>query len=573
MKGNRLYTTCLKLRSFLGRFHGTLPQGPDLKSFIARSTEVLPVEDIVPGHEVDKVPYLKDDDSKGQSRKVYFETYGCQMNVNDTEIAWSVLKDAGFARTVEIHEADVILAVTCAIRENAEKKVWSRLDYFKSLKRKRPSSQPPLKVGLLGCMAERLKTQLLDTDKMVDVVAGPDAYRDLPRMLTVTEAGQTAVNVLLSVDETYADIMPVRMNKDSPSAYVSIMRGCENMCSFCIVPFTRGKERSRPIESILNEVRMLSSEGVKEVTLLGQNVNSYRDLSESSVPLYYEDTTHLSKGFRSIYRNREGGRRFADLLHHVSLVDPEMRVRFTSPHPKDFPDELLQLISERSNICKQIHLPAQSGSSVVLERMRRGYTRDSYLELVRNIRSIVPEATLSSDFIAGFCGETEEDHRETLSLMEAVQFDMAYMYAYSMRKKTHAYHQMRDDVPEGTKQRRLQEIVDCFHAIAAVRNRRFVGTEQLVLVETESKRSKEELVGRSDGNIKIIFKDVEMVPDKRRARPGDYIKVNITDATSLTLKGVPTALTQLQKHRPISLTERLGEETCLTHNSISLSHI
>lgn len=564
MKANTFFSKCLELPIRVGRFHNTLPQGPDLKSFVAKVAGA-PVGGNVLAHDGDTVPYLQDDDSRGKSRKVYFETYGCQMNVNDTDIAWSVLKDAGFTRTQDIHDADVILAVTCAIRENAEKKVWSRLDFFKSLKRKRPSSLSPLKVGLLGCMAERLKTQLLDTDKMVDVVAGPDAYRDLPRMLAITEAGQTAVNVLLSVDETYADIMPVRMNKDSPSAYVSIMRGCENMCSFCIVPFTRGKERSRPIESILNEVKMLSSEGVKEVTLLGQNVNSYRDLSESSVPFYYADHTHLSKGFRSIYHNKEGGRRFADLLHHVSLVDPEMRIRFTSPHPKDFPDELLQLISERPNICKQIHLPAQSGSSVVLERMRRGYTRESYLELVENIRSIVPEVTLSSDFIAGFCGETEEDHRETLSLMETVQFDMAYMYAYSMRKKTHAYHQMKDDVPEGTKQRRLQEIVDCFHSIAAVRNRRFIGTEQLVLVETESKRSKEELVGRSDGNVKVIFKDMEVLPDKRKARPGDYVTVKITDATSLTLKGVPVAVTELQK--PIPFTR--GSENVATQEAAS----
>jgi MiaB/RimO family radical SAM methylthiotransferase len=267
------------------------------------------------------------------------EIYGCQMNVNDADIAWTFLSDAGYLRTQDVEEADVILAVTCAIRDNAERKIWARLDYFRSLKKKRPRSKPPLRVGLLGCMAERLKTKILETDKMVDLVAGPDAYRSLPQMLAVTETGQPAVNVLLSLDETYADVVPVRENSDSPSAYISIMRGCENMCSFCIVPFTRGRERSRPIDSILHEVRVLSDQGVKEVTLLGQNVNSYRDLSETTVPVSFSTDSQLSRGFRTIYRSRHGGRRFADLLDKVSLVDPEMRIRFTSPHPKDFPDE------------------------------------------------------------------------------------------------------------------------------------------------------------------------------------------------------------------------------------------
>ncbi|XP_064404883.1 mitochondrial tRNA methylthiotransferase CDK5RAP1-like [Halichondria panicea] len=530
----------------------SLKDGPGLKEFIT-SSNIHDIETLGAGDD-DPVPYLSSTDTDGGGRKVYFETYGCQMNVNDTEVAWSILENVGYIKTSDPNSADVILAVTCAVRDNAEQKVWSRLDYFRSLKRKR-SGELALKVGVLGCMAERLKTKLLETDKMVDLVAGPDSYRDLPRLLSITQSGQSAVNVLLSLDETYADIMPVRINSETPSAFVSIMRGCDNMCSFCIVPFTRGRERSRDINTIVREVKALSEQGVKEVTLLGQNVNSYRDLSPSSLPHAYSDSTLLSRGFSTIYKDKEGGRRFAELLHQVSLVDPEMRVRFTSPHPKDFPDELLYLIREQPNICKHIHMPAQSGSTAVLERMRRGYSREKYLDLVQNIRAIIPDVTLSSDFMTGFCGETEEDHRDTLTLMEAVQYDMAYMFAYSMRKKTHAYHRMTDDVPEEVKKARLQELITTFHSIAAVRNQRFIGSEQLVLVEKTSKRSSTDFAGRIDGNIKVVFpiKDVpchmashDSHTRQVKIKPGDYVHVKINSATSLSLRGIPIACTNLQ---------------------------
>lgn len=509
--------------------------GPGLKDFLVSA----PVggQDT---QEVDDTPYLLEEDFAAKGRKVYFETYGCQMNVNDTEIAWSILKDRGFAKTNDIVQADVILAVTCSVRENAESKIWNRLDFFKSLKKKRARHLPPLKVGLLGCMAERLKAKLLETDKMLDLVAGPDAYRDLPRMLSLTDSGQSAINVVLSLDETYGDVMPIRMNKDSPCAFVSIMRGCDNMCSFCIVPFTRGRERSRPIQSVLQEVKMLSDQGVREVTLLGQNVNSYRDLSSSTTSCSHPTQTNLSRGFHTVYHDKEGGRRFTDLVDKVSLVDPEMRIRFTSPHPKDFPDELLQLIKERHNVCKHVHLPAQSGSTGVLNRMRRGYTREAYLNLVSNIRDMIPGVTISSDFMTGFCGESEEEHNDTVSLMKLVQFDMAYMFAYSMRKKTHAYHQMKDDVTEYAKKKRLQELIDIFHSIASVKNKRFIGSDQLVLVENVSKRSKSDLTGRMDGNTKVVF------PGDKQFHKGDYIRVKITGATSYSLQGVPIQRVTLQ---------------------------
>ena len=364
-----------------------------------------------------QVPYLPKNASNfvGQGR-LYLETYGCQMNVNDMEIVLAIMKKAGYTEIVEkAEEADVILINTCAIREHAESKVWQRLNYFKHLKSRwkqnllshSSRSDVAPKVAVLGCMAERLKEKLVEANKMVDVVCGPDAYKDLPRLLATVDEGQTAVNTLLSLEETYADVTPVRVSKNSVSAFVSIMRGCNNMCSFCIVPFTRGRERSRPVSSIIGEVEHLWEEGVKEVVLLGRNVNSYNDLSgnfpetekgsitERTRPWYH------SSGFSSICRSKEDGLRFSDLLDHVSARFPEMRFRFTSPHPKDFPDELLFLMNERPNICKHVHLPAQSGSTRVLERMRRGYTREAYISLVERIRTILPDSSLSSDFIAG----------------------------------------------------------------------------------------------------------------------------------------------------------------------------
>nr|CAI5853964.1 unnamed protein product [Callosobruchus analis] len=353
------------------KFSHRLRNGPNLKDFFKddhlANQEQLPEEEVI--------PYLRFTKRTDTKRKVYLDVYGCQMNVNDAEIVLSILKDNDFEPTKDLIEADVILILTCAIRDSAEEKIWGRLDFLKGIKRTRRKDRPSLKIGLLGCMAERLKNKVLESTDMVDLVAGPDSYRDLPRLLALTDNNQKSVNVLLSLDETYADITPVRLNENSVSAFVSIMRGCDNMCTYCIVPFTRGRERSRPVSSILKEVEQLAEKGVKEVTLLGQNVNSYR------------------------LKPKRGGLRFADLLDRVARVNPEMRIRFTSPHPKDFPDEVVQMIADHPNICKNLHMPAQSGNSEVLERMRRGYTREAYLELVHSIRRKLPDVSVLSNII------------------------------------------------------------------------------------------------------------------------------------------------------------------------------
>uniref|UniRef100_A0A2K6MJ12 Mitochondrial tRNA methylthiotransferase CDK5RAP1 n=2 Tax=Rhinopithecus TaxID=542827 RepID=A0A2K6MJ12_RHIBE len=520
-------------------FSSRLATGPTFQHFLKSAS--APQEKLSSEVE-DPPPYLMMDELLGRERKVYLETYGCQMNVNDTEIAWSILQKSGYLRTSNLQEADVILLVTCSIREKAEQTIWNRLHQLKALKTRRPRSRVPLRIGILGCMAERLKEEILNREKMVDVLAGPDAYRDLPRLLAVAESGQQAANVLLSLDETYADVMPVQTSPSATSAFVSIMRGCDNMCSYCIVPFTRGRERSRPVASILEEVKKLSdSPGFLAVmTLLGQNVNSFRDNSE--VQFNNAVSTNLSRGFATNYKAKQGGLRFAHLLDQVSRVDPEMRIRFTSPHPKDFPDEVLQLIHERDNICKQIHLPAQSGSSRVLEAMRRGYSREAYVELVHHIKESIPGVSLSSDFIAGFCGETEEDHVQTVSLLREVQYNMGFLFAYSMRQKTRAYHRLKDDVPEEVKLRRLEELITVFREEATKANQMSVGCTQLVLVEGLSKRSATDLCGRNDGNLKVIFPDADMEdvnnPGLRvRAQPGDYVLVKITSASSQTLRG------------------------------------
>uniref|UniRef100_A0A8B9LGP0 Mitochondrial tRNA methylthiotransferase CDK5RAP1 n=1 Tax=Astyanax mexicanus TaxID=7994 RepID=A0A8B9LGP0_ASTMX len=529
--------------SRVGRFKSRLTSGPDFQDFIRTSPPQNPPPDPQTEYEQPYLPHI----SPASVPKVYFETYGCQMNVNDTEIAWSILQKGGYLRTSELSEADVVLLVTCSVREKAEQTIWNRLKQLTLLKKKRLKASAQLKIGILGCMAERLKTELLEKEKLVDVVAGPDAYRDLPRLLSLAHGGQRASNVLLSLEETYADVMPV--HNSGHSAFVSIMRGCDNMCSFCVVPFTRGRERSRPVSSILEEVRMLSDQGVKEVTLLGQNVNSYRDLSEEQFR-GSELSTHLSRGFSTKYRSKRGGLRFTELLDRVSLIDPDMRIRFTSPHPKDFPDEVLQLIQERKNICKQIHLPAQSGSTQVLQTMRRGYTREAYLELVENIRKIIPGASLSSDFIAGFCGETEEDHQQTMSLLREVGYNIGFLFAYSMRKKTHAYHRLQDDVPAEVKQRRLEELISVFREEAAKVSSTLIGSTQLILVEGESKRSSQELCGRNDGNLKVIFprKDLPSQATDSCTVPvkaGDYVLVKITSANSQSLRGQAISHTSL----------------------------
>ncbi len=432
------------------------------------------------------------------NKQFYIETYGCQMNFADSEIVNFILMEEGMKPVGEPDKADVIFVNTCAIRENAETKVWNRLKELRGLK----ESNRDLTVGVLGCMAERIRDQIIEQEQLVDMVVGPDAYRDIPRLLRQVDDGRKAVNVLLSLEETYADITPVRTSGNGVTAFVSIMRGCDNMCSFCVVPFTRGRERSRPMESILDELKQLSDNGSREETLLGQNVNSYRTDNSD----------------------------FTTLMDHTSRVDPEMRIRFSSPHPKDFPVDLLHLIAERPNLCNYIHIPAQSGNNEMLERMRRPYTREQYLELIDTMREIIPGLSLSTDIIAGFCGETEEEHRDTMTLMETVRYDLAYMFAYSERERTLAHRKFEDDVPDEVKKRRLSEIIEQQMMIQQEINLTEIGREHLVLVEGPSKRSDEQLCGRTDTNKMVVF-------DREEYRKGDYVVVEIHDSTSATLKG------------------------------------
>jgi len=515
--------------------------GPSLRDFL-QSESNLP-EDLEASA---PAPYLTNH-TPGAGRKVLIETYGCQMNFSDTEIVNSVLNSAGYENTEDDSEADVVLLNTCAIRENAEGKIWNRLSQLRALRRDK--SRRPMTVGVLGCMAERLKHKLLEADKMCDLVVGPDAYRDLPNLLTQVEDGEQAINVILSHDETYADITPVRPSTNQVSAYVSIMRGCNNMCSYCIVPFTRGRERSRDLPSIVQEVRQLSEDGYKEIVLLGQNVNSYNDLSTPS-----DNQVEMTPGFRSIVSIPEGGVRFAQLLEAVSAVDPEMRIRFTSPHPKDFPDRVLELIRDRPNICRSLHMPAQSGSTAVLAAMRRGHTREAYSELIERARRIIPDVSVSSDFISGFCGETEEDHQQTLSLLREVQYEMAFMFAYSLREKTHAHRSLKDDVPEDVKQRRLKEVIDLFYDLAIQKNEAELGKYHVVLVEKDARRGHGDVIGRTDTNKKVIIPKIPLRPSldaeedapKTIPQPGDYVAVKIVK-TGFTLHGTPLGLTTLRE--------------------------
>ncbi|KAG1176293.1 hypothetical protein G6F70_001900 [Rhizopus microsporus] len=514
-------------------------RSPSLSDFLAQTApkKKLDAALIKP----DSVPYLQtQSENLGKGRKFYIEVYGCQMNVNDTEILNSIMTKTGYQRTDRLDDANVVFLVTCAIRDNAEVRIWERLKYLRHYKTKINLDSPPI-VGVLGCMAERLKSKLLEEDRLVDIVCGPDGYRSIPHLISLAEDEYDGVaNVMLSADETYADIMPMRLDTDNVSGWVSIMRGCNNMCAFCIVPFTRGIERSRPIDSILDEVRYLSDQGVKEVTVLGQNVNSYRDESESK---YFMSSSGIgsqlsNSGFKTIYKRKEGGRRFTELLDRVSLINPEMRIRFTSPHPKDFPTDLLHLIAERPNICNSIHLPVQSGSNTVLERMRRGYTREAYLDLVAEMRKIIPDVWISSDFITGFCGETEQEHQDTVRLMEQVKYDTAFMFAYSMREKTHAHRKYVDDVDEETKSRRLQEIVTTFHREASIKNQALIGTTQLVLIDSDRPKIKygieTKISGRTDGGHKVF---VQHDDSKETLKKGDYVKVRILHASSASLTG------------------------------------
>ena len=512
--------------------------------------------------------------------KFHLKTYGCQMNVSDSDIVRSILLDENatfsgnqisFEETQEEMDADILLTNTCAIRENAESKVWQRLRELRAHDNKNPLEKLTIVeaeeenedrlenavrfgkkkkaqkrkriIGVLGCMAERLKEDMFK-DGTADLIVGPDAYRDLPRLINalapkpISTTGQPlyetpmmerALNVELSFDETYADITPVRANPGDVSAFVSVMRGCNNMCSYCVVPFTRGRERSRELESIVEEARILYEQsGVKEICLLGQNVNSYHDRSENAIltnpaletagneddhskkDIYKAGYQTSNDGFSNMFRLRGGaGYYFVDLVEAVSNISPELRVRFTSPHPKDYPPELLSLMAERHNVCNHLHMPAQSGSSTVLERMRRGYTREAYMELIDDVRSTIPDVAITSDFITGFCGETEEEHEDTLSLMDHVKYDQAFMFAYSMRGKTHANRTMTDDVPDEVKSRRLQEVISMFRTNIQIRNDELeVGKLRLLLVEGESRRSKEGARtwgGRTDQNKRVVF--------------------------------------------------------------------
>jgi len=438
------------------------------------------------------------------SQKLYIETYGCQMNVSDSEIVVSILEEKGYTMTDDINEADTILVNTCSIRENAEQRVWGRLDVFKQIKKKKPE----LTVGVIGCMAERLKEKLIEEEKIVDIVVGPDAYRDLPNLLDTTQTGQKAINVLLSKEETYADISPVRLDKNKISAFVSIMRGCNNMCSYCIVPYVRGAERSRDPETIVKEVEDLHSKGYKEVTLLGQNVDSFN-----------WDTGDENKSIK-----------FGQLLEMVAKVSPALRIRFSTSHPKDMSDDVLYTMAMYNNICNHIHLPAQSGSTNVLERMNRKYTREWYLDRVNAINKILPNCAISTDIMTGFPGETEEDHKDTLSLMELVKYDIAYMFKYSERPKTYASRHLEDDIPESIKSTRLTEIIDLQIKLSAESKKADLGKTFEVLVEGTSKKSKDHLYGRTSQNKVVVF-------PKNNYQIGDYVFVEIIDCTSATLIG------------------------------------
>jgi len=472
-------------------------------------------------------------------KKFYIESYGCQMNFADSEVVASILYDKGFGATQILEEADLIFLNTCSIREKAELTVRKRLTEFRGLKRKKPG----LLIGILGCMAERLKSKFIEEEGLVDLVVGPDAYRSLPSLIEEAETGQKGVNVLLSREETYGDIAPIRLNSNGVTAFVSIMRGCNNMCSFCVVPFTRGRERSRDAGSIINECKNLFENGNREVTLLGQNVDSYywhpaeknlnKDDSEDAYSTELGSTKVSPKG-----GDLEGARgdvalaiTFANLLELVARISPLLRVRFSTSHPKDITDEVLHTMAKYDNICKYIHLPVQSGSTRILHMMNRTYTREWYLNKINRIREILPGCGLSTDVITGFCTETEEDHHETLSLMKYCEYDLAYMFFYSERPGTLAARKYKDDVPEETKKRRLQEVIALHRIQSLASMQREIGKTVKVLIEGDSKKSNEHWAGRSDNNKVVVF------PKTNNMNKGDYADVLITECTAGTLIG------------------------------------
>jgi len=442
-------------------------------------------------------------------KRLFIESYGCQMNFSDSEIVAAVMRNADFATTSSEDMADVVFLNTCSIRDNAEQKVRNRLKHLNTLKKKRPG----MIVGVLGCMAERLKTKLLEEEKIVDIVAGPDSYRDLPRLVEEAETGQKAVNVFLSREETYADISPIRLNSNGITAYISIMRGCDNMCSFCVVPYTRGRERSRDPFSVVREAKQLFDEGYREVTLLGQNVDSYK---------YSPPTPDGGEGQMV---------NFAQLLEMVATISPDLRVRFSTSHPKDITDDVLWTMKKYENICKYIHLPAQSGNSRVLKIMNRTYDREWYIQKIDRIREILGvDCGISTDMITGFCSETEDEHQDTLTLMEYVKYDYAYMFAYSERPGTPAAKKLKDDIAEDVKKRRLQEVIAVQLQHSGERNQLAVGKTHKVLVEGPSKRSDDFLCGRNDQNKVVVF-------PKENFKKGDYVQVLVTECSSATLIG------------------------------------
>lgn len=440
---------------------------------------------------------------KETGKKLYLESYGCQMNFSDSEIVASIMTDMGFATTPQLEDADVVFINTCSIRDNAEQKVRGRLSVFRQAKAKNPN----MVIGVLGCMAERLKAKLLDEEKLVDMVVGPDAYKDIPNLLEQTGGGQKAVNVLLSREETYADISPVRLGGNGVLAFVTIMRGCDNMCSFCVVPFTRGRERSRDPRTIVREIQELVNQGYKEVTLLGQNVDSFHWEEEGNAPV-----------------------NFANLLEMCARIDSSLRIRFSTSHPKDITDEVLYTMARFPNICKCIHLPVQAGNTEVLKRMNRTYTREWYMDKIRSIRTILPDCAITSDIIAGFCGETEEQHQDTLSIMEFSQYDFSYMFKYSERPGTLAARKYEDDIPEEVKSRRLAEIIEVQHRLSLASNQKDIGKVFEVLVEGPSKKTPEDHCGRNSQNKMFVF-------PKGNSQKGDYVQVLVESCTQATLIG------------------------------------
>jgi len=470
---------------------------------------------ILEGTESCETVAISKEQNTGKKRKLYIESYGCQMNFSDSEIVASILAKEGFDTTSDLQHADVVFLNTCSIREKAEQTVRNRLAQINAVKKHRPE----MLVGVLGCMAERLKSKLLEEEKIVDLVAGPDAYRDLPQLISQVDEGEKAVNTFLSREETYADIAPVRLNSNGVTAFISIMRGCDNMCSFCVVPFTRGRERSRDPQSIVAEAQDLFNRGYREVTLLGQNVDSYKWSEEENNKAYI-----AKKGINNVVN-------FANLLEMVAKVSPELRVRFSTSHPKDITDDVLYTMAKYENICKYIHLPVQSGNSRILEMMNRGYTREWYLEKIKRIREILgPDCGISSDMITGFCSETEEEHQDTLSLMDLVQYDFAYMFFYSERPGTLAAKKYPDDIADDVKKRRLQEIIQKQTEHSAIRNRNDVGKVHKVLIEGFSKKSTDYLQGRNTANKVVVF-------PKENFQKGQYVSVLVEDCTAATLIG------------------------------------